>query len=105
MKDFAKPEEELAEHKTKVTSYANKNKARKENYIRNLKKKYGTNVTVWLSDKPFLEVTVVRGLPNEDKDHWAIKDRHKGVRSRVLEIVSFQRKTEKLRDNVGKIIR
>ena len=53
VKDFANPEEELAEHKKKVTSYATKNKARKENYVRNFKEKYGTNVTVWRSDKPF----------------------------------------------------
>ena len=41
------------------------------------------------------KVTVVRGLPNEDKDHWPIEDRYKGVRSRVLEIVNFQLKSRK----------
>ena len=108
VKDFANVEEVLAEMTKEARDYRTKNKPRLENYLQNFRDTY-QNVAMFLDDKSFLEISVVKGLSQQEQDHWPIKDQYKGKRSKDKEtkkiIKAHQLKTTRLRDKVGRIIK
>ena len=104
VRDFANKEENLAEHAKTVREYARENKERMDNYIKNFKDIYETTA-MFLKDRGFLEITIVKGLSQDEQDHWGVKDLYLRKRCKEEKIVAHQLKTTRLRDKVGKIIR
>ena len=92
----------------KVIDHATKNKLRLENYLRNFRDTY-ENAPMFLEDKLFIEISVVKGLSQQEQDHWPVKDQYKGKRSKDKEtkkiIKAHQLKRTRLRDKVGRIIK
>ena len=95
----------MREHVKLVTRYNVVNKTRKDNYVKSLKDVYGNDGAMWIRDNSLLGDAVAKGFPQEDQEHWLIRDRYRLNRSKNHEIKQFRGRTKTLRDRVRRILK